>query len=65
VSDATPGKGTTAGAQAPRWTSVSFAGEWPRGVHWTPGETRALPDGFATPTGPLPVGLIEAPAEEA
>ena len=28
------------------------AGEWPTGIHWTPGEVRRLPDGYPVPGDP-------------
>lgn len=37
-------------------------GEWPTGVHWTPGEVRRLPDGY--PVAGDPPAWLE-PVEEA
>lgn len=39
--------------------SESYAGEWPTGVYWSPGETRELPDSVAVED--MPAGLSAAP----
>ncbi len=40
------------------WTS-SARGEWPTGVHWSPGETRTLPPGYPVDEPP-PAWIVEA-----
>lgn len=44
--------------------STTFTGQYPIGLHWSPGETRELPKGYPLPEGDLPKGLEEVTKEE-
>ena len=48
-----------------RLRSSSFTGQWPTGIHWSPGETRELPVGYPVPPEDPPRGLdaVDAVAE--
>jgi hypothetical protein len=48
-------------------TSIDFAGEWPEGsgLHWTPGETRAVPSVEGAPSGIVAIGGTVDPAADA
>lgn len=36
---------------------ATAAGEWPSGIHWSPGEERTLPDGYPVPDDGPPAWL--------
>lgn len=45
------------------YVSTTFTGEWPRGIYWTPGETRTIPEDWPV-EGEPPEGLqgVEEPS---
>lgn len=44
------------------WYRSAGVGEWPRGIHWTPGERRFVPDDYPREGAP-PSWLVESPDE--